>query len=115
MALITVMALALLVCAIAEQHLREALCALKDSLPNQRKRPTSRPTLRTPGSGSTLSPETLLGPPARFLTLPDLWVKSMASCRSVSVRDASTERLGPYVFSSIGQGGQGRARRSRRG
>ena len=46
MALITVMALALLVYAIAEQRLREALQALKESLPNQRKRPTSRPTLR---------------------------------------------------------------------
>ena len=46
MALITIMAMALLVYALAEERLREALAALKQGLPDQLGRMTSRPTLR---------------------------------------------------------------------
>ncbi len=46
MALITVMAMALPVYALAEERLREALAALKQWLPDQFGRMTSRPTLR---------------------------------------------------------------------
>ena len=46
MALITVMAMALLVYALAEERLREALAALKQGLPDQLGRMTNRPTLR---------------------------------------------------------------------
>ena len=46
MALITIMAMALLVYALAEERLREALAALKQGLPDQLGRMTNRPTLR---------------------------------------------------------------------
>ena len=46
MALITVMTMALLVYALAEERLREALAALKQGLPDQLGRMTNRPTLR---------------------------------------------------------------------
>ena len=46
MALITVMAMALLAYALAEERLREALAALKQGLPDQLGRMTNRPTLR---------------------------------------------------------------------
>ena len=46
MALTMVMGLALLVYALAEEELRRTLKTLKESLPNQKKRPTSRPTMR---------------------------------------------------------------------
>ena len=40
------MGLALLVYALAEEELRRTLKALKESLPNQKRKPTSRPTMR---------------------------------------------------------------------
>ena len=46
MALTMMMGLALLVYALAEEELRRTLKTLKESLPNQKKRPTSRPTMR---------------------------------------------------------------------
>ena len=46
MALITILAMALLVYALAEERLREALAALKQGLPDQLGRMTNRPTLR---------------------------------------------------------------------
>ena len=46
MALITVMAMALLVYALAEERLRKALAALKQGLPDQLGRMMNRPTLR---------------------------------------------------------------------
>jgi hypothetical protein len=46
MALITIMAMALLVYALAEERLREALAALKQGLPDQLGRMTNPPTLR---------------------------------------------------------------------
>ena len=46
MALITVMGMALLVFALAEERLREALAALKEALPDQKRRKTEKPTLR---------------------------------------------------------------------
>lgn len=46
MALTMVMALALLVYSLAEEELRRTLNALKDSIPNQKNKPTNRPTMR---------------------------------------------------------------------
>ena len=46
MALTMVMGLALLVYALAEEELRRTLKTLKESLPDQKKRPTGRPTMR---------------------------------------------------------------------
>ena len=46
MALTMIMGLALLVYALAEEELRRTLKALKESLPNQKRKPTSRPTMR---------------------------------------------------------------------
>ena len=55
MALITIMAMALLVYALAEERLREALAALKQGLPDQLGRMTNRPTLRWISSFSKTS------------------------------------------------------------
>ena len=46
MALTMVMAIALLIYALAEEELRETLKKLRESLPDQKKKPTSRPTMR---------------------------------------------------------------------
>ena len=46
MALMTVMAMSLLVYALAEELLREALMSLQGTLPDQKGRPTNRPTIR---------------------------------------------------------------------
>jgi transposase InsO family protein len=46
MALTMIMGLALLVYALAEEELRRTLKALKESVPNQKRKPTTRPTMR---------------------------------------------------------------------
>ena len=46
MALTVVMGIALLIYSLAEEELRRTLKTLKESVPDQKKKPTSRPTMR---------------------------------------------------------------------
>ena len=46
MALTVVMGIALLIHSLAEEELRRTLKTLKESVPDQKKKPTSRPTMR---------------------------------------------------------------------